>query len=157
MMRLFAAALVAALISTGAYAQQPQSWGPVTVYSTPSTLAGVPASLTALQAWSSGCVAMPWSRAFTAYAAIAGTGTLQAQRYADGPVNGAGGCTQPVGAALPVSALALTQGGACPGSTYCGWVSANDGMPFLSLEVTLTDTSNGANAITSMTLLIGAE
>lgn len=115
-------------------------------------IANVPASLTGSGHFTSACIAAAQYRAFDIFAAIAAAGTLQVQRYAD-----AGTCLTPVGVALPSTALALTNGGICPGSTYCGDVGANDGLPFLAFKITLTDTSGSTNAITAVTLTQGAE
>ena len=94
---------------------------------------------------------MPFARALDVFSAVAGKATLQVQRYADVA------CTYPVGAAVPSTAQALTQSGGCPGSTYCGDVGMNDGMPFIAVIITLTDTSGSTNAITKFLLNIGAE
>ncbi len=155
---------LATVFAPSAFAQSPKTWGPVTAYSVVTPFPGsspVPASLAGSASWVSACVPSLYSRAFDVVAAVAGTATLQIQRYADvTTVSGSTtvpGCTLPVGAAVPSTALALTSGGGCPGSTYCGDVGINDGMPFAAIVVTLTDTSGSTNAVTSVTLLQGAE
>jgi hypothetical protein len=154
-------ALFLLLLAAPAFAQQ-QQLGPLPTTTAPTVslpIFGVPASLTSDGSFTSQCINASYYRSFTAFAAIAGTGSLQVQRYADQPPHPGqpGGCTIPVGAAVPVTALSLTNGGICPGSTYCGTVASNDGMSFVSLKITLTDTSGATNAITSLSLLLGAE
>ena len=155
--RFVAALLLLAATSAPALALDPSTWGPVTAYSNPIALAPPPASIAGSGTLPSVCIASTYARAFDVFAAVAGAATLQVQRYADAAVNGVGGCTQPVGAAQPATAQALTQGGGCPGSTYCGDVGNNDGLPWAALKVTLTDTSGSTNAITSVILTQGAE
>lgn len=135
-----------------AVAADPSQWGPTTSASAPipPTIA-VPASLAGDGVYTSGCVPVPYARAFTVMAAMAGASTVSVQRYVDQA------CTLPMGAAIPSSPLALTQGGGCPGSTYCGDDSVNDGFPFSGIVVTVTDTSNATNAVTAIVLLAGAE
>jgi len=112
---------------------------------------GAPASLVGNAHFTSACVPSSMFRAFDAFAALAGAATLQVQRYADAA------CLYPAGVAIPSTALALAQGARCPGSTYCGDAGANDGLPFLGLKVTVTDTSGSTNAITAVVLTQGAE
>ena len=114
-------------------------------------LAGVPASLSGSGSWTSACVAASPYRAFDVFAAIAAAGTLQVRRYADAA------CTYPAGPAIPASPLALASGGSCPSATTCGDVASNDGLPFLALKITLTDTSAATNVITTVVLIQGAE
>ena len=138
-----------------AVAGDPSLWGPTTAYTW--TVPGsylpnaVPVSLSADGAYTTGCVATPWARAFDTYAQTAAAATLQVQLYADVK------CTYPVGAAVPTSAQALSSGGGCPGGSYCGDVGQNNGMPFVGLIVTLTDTSDATNAIGAFVLNLGAE
>lgn len=147
---LCAAALIASMtVSANA---QPQSWGPTTSASTPLTPpTAVPATIAGSGTYSTGCVPTTFARAFTAFAALSGAGTLSVQRYADAA------CTQPVAVAIPTSPLALTQGGGCPASSYCGDDGANDGHPFAALIATLTDTSASTNTVVGFTMLAGAE
>lgn len=111
----------------------------------------VPASLAGNASFTSTCVQAGQYRAFDAFAATAGAATLQVQRYADAA------CSHVAGAAVPATALALTSGGGCPGGTLCGDVGSNDGLPFVALKITLTDTSGSTNAVTAVTLTQGAE
>ncbi len=144
------ALLIILFATTAALAQQPRDWGPVTAYSAAVTLSP-PASLAGSGAWTSPCVAASYARAFTAFAALAAAGTTSAQRYADAT------CAQPVGAAVPASPLVLTSGGGCPGTSFCGSNSSNDGLPYAALKVTITDTSTSTNSVVAVTLLLGAE
>jgi hypothetical protein len=144
---------LAALSPARAQGLPPSQWGPVTgpTADVSASLGTVPVSLTALGSFASSCVIATSARALTAFAAMQKASTLQVQRYYDS------GCTQPVGAAIPSTALALAQGSGCAASTYCGSVSSNDGLPFLYLKVTVTDTSNSTNAVTAVNLAQGAE
>lgn len=148
--KIFLVALAASIGANIAVAAPPIS-GNVAAPSgnTPLT---VPASIAGSGSWISPCVAAAQYRAFDVFAAVAAAATLQVQRYAD-----ASTCIQPVGPAIPGTALALTNSGNCPASTYCGDVGANDGLPFMALKITVTDTSASTNAITSVTLIQGAE
>lgn len=130
---------------------QPPPLATVTAVTISIPLANVPASLAGDAAWTSSCINMGYYRAFSVFAGLSGAGTLQAQRYGDAA------CAIPVGAAVPSSALALTQGSLCVASSYCGSVGSDDGQPFLAVEVTLTDTSNSTNTIKSTAFLPGAE
>ena len=134
-----------------AFAQQPQNWPQITAPTVGVAIPTPPTSLTALQAWKSGCLAAVNARAFSLFAALAGAGTVQVKRYFDK------NCAQPAGPALPATALALSNGASCPAASYCGNVSSNDGMPFLFEQVTLTDTSNATNAVVGLVLLQAAE
>lgn len=149
--------LAMCLLAVASHAQSgPQDWIATTAYSRLVPVAGVPASpvpasLAGSAHWTSGCIASAAARAFDVYAELAGTSTLQIQRYADAA------CAYPVAAAVPSTALALTSGGSCPGATYCGDVGSNDGTPFLAIKITVTDTSGSTNAITTVALAQGAE
>jgi hypothetical protein len=135
-----------------ANAQRPQDWGPVTAYTAPTALVGVPTALAGNGSWTSPtCIASTYARAFTTFVALAAAGTTSVQRYADAA------CAQPAGAVIPVTPLALTTGGGCPGSSFCGSNSSNDGLPYAALKITITDTSGSTNAVVAMTLLLGAE
>ena len=109
----------------------------------------VPASVAGSGNWVSVCVQAAQYRSFDVFADTAGAATLQVQRYADP------GCTHAAGAAVPAVALALTSGGGCTGS--CGDVGSNDGLSFLAMKITLTDTSGSTNTINSVVLVQGAE
>jgi hypothetical protein len=149
-----------ALLSSAAEAQQKQlpSLPVTTAVTVDNQFAGVPASLAGSGSWTSYCVNAAYYRSVTVFATLAAAGTLQIQRYADQPSNIAGtGCTIPVGAAVPSTALALTSSASCPSSGSCGTVAVNDGMSFLAFKATLTDTSSSTNAIVSTKLLQGAE
>lgn len=142
-------ALLASPLS--AHAQNFQNWGPTTAYTTPTPLVGVPASLTADGSWTSACLPATFARAYVVFGALTKAGTLQTQRYADSA------CTQPIGAAIPSTALALTQGAGCALSSYCGSVAENDGQPFGYFQLTLTDTSDSTNAVVAVVAQQGAE
>ncbi len=149
--RLFWAAAVLALWATAVFAAPPIGQN-VAAPAGNTPIPSAPTSLTGSGHFTSACIAAAQYRAFDVFAATAGAATLQVQRYAD-----AGACVAPVGAAVPVSALALTSGGGCPGVTLCGDVASNDGLPFVAVKITLTDTSGSTNAITALTLTQGAE
>ena len=152
-MRRVLLAFLLMMLPAAAWAQSPQSWDKATASTaaaTPPT--PVPASIAGSGTYSTGCVPAPYSRAFDVFAAVAGAATLQVQRYAD-----VGTCADPVGVAVPSSPQALTQSGGCPGSTYCGDVGINDGMPYLAFVATLTDTSGSTNAVTKVVVMQGAE
>lgn len=159
---LLRALLLVAMLAApfGAVAQQKQL-GPLPAISAPSVtnpVANVPASLTSLGSFTSGCIGAGYYRSFTAFAALAGAATLTVQRYIDAPTSpGVGGCTVLAGAPVPPTPLPLTSGGGCPGSTSCGTVGSNDGMSFGALTITITDASTSTNGITAIQLMQGAE
>ena len=144
-------ALIVFLAPLRVHAQSFQNWGPITAYTTPTPLVGAPASLTADGSWTSTCLPATFARAYTVFGALTKAGTLQTQRYADSA------CTQPIGAAIPSTALALAQGAGCASSSYCGSVAENDGQPFGYFQLTLTDTSDSTNAVVALVAQQGAE
>ncbi len=131
--------------------RQPPSQPSVTAITLDLPVAGVTPTITASTSFTSQCIFSNYYRSFTTFAALSGAGTLQVQRYADM------GCTYPIGAAVPSTALALTSGGTCPAGTSCGTVASNDGMSFEALKVTVADTSGSTNTVTKILLLLGAE
>jgi len=155
----WAALLLSVVFVAPSLAADPSQWGPISSNSAPMawpSSSPVPASINGAasppaNSWVSGCVPSLFARSFDISAALAGAATLQAQRYADAK------CTIPTGSEVPSTALALTTGGGCPGSTYCGDVGLNDTIPFAAFVATLTDTSGAANAVTNVFLLQGAE
>ena len=118
---------------------------------TPLLSPAPPTSLAGNASYVSACVPASAYRAFDAHAETAAAATLQVQRYHDLA------CAHPLVPALPATPLALTTGAPCPGSTRCGDVGSNDGVPFIALVVTLTDTSGSTNTVSAMTLTQGAE
>jgi hypothetical protein len=130
-------------LSATAHAQSPQEWGAVTRGTRNVPLVGVPASLTANAAFTTPCITASGARAFTVFGALNKAGTLQVQRY-DAT------CTQPIGAAIPSSALVLAATSKCPVSSFCGSLSSNDGSAYSSLKISLADTSNSTNTVVGL-------
>jgi hypothetical protein len=143
LLRGAALALGLAVFANPALAEPPDT------HSLPNLAA--PASIGASLSWVSRCLPAASTRAFTAFAAMQGAATLSVQRYADAS------CTQPAGGAVPSAPLVLTTGSGCPSSSYCGSDASNDGLPFLTLKMTITDTSAAANNVIAASLVLGAE
>ncbi len=149
-------ALLLAFAVFPALAGNPNQWSQTTA-STSALPLSPPASIAGNGAWATPCIATFQTRAIQMFGALSGAGTLQIQRYAQVIPGTPITCAQPVGPAVPATALVLTQGGGCPSSSYCGNVASNDGQPFMGMIGTLTDTSGSTNTIAGVTLLGGAE
>lgn len=111
----------------------------------------VPASIAGNGSWVSGCLAGGDFRAFDVFVAVGGAATVQIQRYVDPQ------CNYAAGDAVPTTPLALSSGGVCTGGTFCGDVGNNDGMPFSSLKITITDTSGSTNAVSVVYMAQGGQ
>jgi hypothetical protein len=149
-LKFYTAAVLALLVVLPAWAQEPDIAQPAARPAKAIAVPNVPVSLASGGTFTSACLPINRLRAYTVFAALHGVGTLVTQRYAD-PA-----CKDPVGATVPSSALTLTQAAGCPAtSTYCGSVSANDGVVALFMTLTLTDTSSATNAIVALVLLQG--
>lgn len=159
-MRWSMLALLFPLLAPSALAQQGfVGDGPVTGPTRSTVIPGVPATIANGGTFTSACLVANQARAFDVFAALTGVATLQVQRYADIPISGVGGCSYPVGAAVPSTALTLATGTGCPasGADFCGDVASNDGLPFQGIKVIVHNTFGATNTVANLILNQAAE
>lgn len=99
----------------------------------------VPATIAGNGNWQSGIITPYGADGILVAANLTGNATVAIQRYAD------------LAGTLPVDA---GQSQALTGGT-AGSIGVNDGVPYLSYQVTITDTSGSTNTVTSVAITQG--